>query len=76
MSESASVKVAARLRPLTPNELRDGCELAAYAFPETQSVTLGRGPSERSFGYVATQSMDLMLTYKHANPHHNGCLQV
>jgi len=48
----AHIRVAARLRPLTPNETRSGCVESIYAFPETKSVSLGPGGrTDKSFGF-------------------------
>lgn len=45
------IRVATRLRPLTPKELREGSQETVYAYPETKSVSLGRGQQEKQFFY-------------------------
>jgi hypothetical protein len=45
MEISQSVRVCARLRPLTPKEIRAGDVEAVYAHPESKTVSLGRSSS-------------------------------
>ena len=40
------IKVAARLRPLTPGETRTGCLEAVFAHPEQKSIALGGARNE------------------------------
>ena len=51
-SDATSVRVALRVRPLGERELREGAQPALAVQDEINTVVLGSGASERSFGCV------------------------
>lgn len=49
-AETASVKVAVRVRPLTEQETGQGCVDAVLCQEEQRLVALGSGQHEKTFG--------------------------
>lgn len=55
MEAATTVKVAARIRPLVPAEAKDGASHGSVAaLPETGSVIIGSGATEKTFGFDYT----------------------
>ena len=49
MSEVTSVRVAVRVRPLSPRECQEGATDSVLVQPEASTIILGSGKAERSF---------------------------
>lgn len=47
--EPCAVRVAVRVRPLSAKEVAEGATESVLVVPETNSITMGSGKTEKSF---------------------------